>query len=333
LTAGTDDGTASIVRMNPARVESTHPKGVKPDVMIRPPAFTPLAANCVTVALTGGSGTRKLSPSASAISVRLLNLAILSGGKLMPKVLMVEDSPLQARAIMSYFELTEFDFECTERLSDAIERVRRGGVDAVLLDLSLPDSHGAETFQRMQDVAKKVPIVILTSTDDEEFALQLLRGGAQDYLIKGEVSSSWVRRALGYAIERFAAIHPPTGISAPPREKELNLQVDLAQGVTIIRIREKRVVDGEMIEQLGRRLFRLADEEHRLKFLLDCSLIDYVSNAALGQLLVWDQKIRKKGGLMRIFCLRPEVRDQIKIRKLLSHFDICLDEQTALSGI
>jgi anti-sigma B factor antagonist len=138
---------------------------------------------------------------------------------------------------------------------------------------------------------------------------------------------------LGYAIERFAASHPAAGIPPPLREKELNLQVDLSQGVTIIRIREKRVVDGEMIEQLGRRLFRLADEEHRLKFLLDCSLIDYVSNAALGQLLVWDQKIRKKGGLMRIFCLRPEVRDQIKIRKLLSHFDICLDEQTALSGI
>jgi len=246
---------------------------------------------------------------------------------------MVEDSPMQIRAIMSYFELTSYQVECAQRLADAIGRVQQNGIDAILLDLALPDSHGRDTFRQMQAAAQNVPIVILTSNDDEELALQLLRDGAQDYLIKGEVTSSWVQRALRYAIERSTAAHRRAQPSVAVAEVQPNVRVDTRDDVTVVRIQDARLADSLLVDRLATKLFRLVDEVARKKFLLDCAAVDYISNSALGQLLQWDQKIRKQGGKLRVFGLRPEVKDQMKVRKLLAQFDVCLDEETARSGI
>jgi PAS domain S-box-containing protein len=88
------------------------------------------------------------------------------------------------------------------RLSDGLERLATGGVDLVLLDLSLPDSKGLDTFTACYNRNADVPIVVLTALEDENVALLALRGGAQDYLIKSEINPRSLARAIRYAIER-----------------------------------------------------------------------------------------------------------------------------------
>ena len=87
-------------------------------------------------------------------------------------------------------------------LSGALARLSQGGIDAVLLDPALPDSEGISSFERLFAFAPEVPIIILTDDDDDELAVRTVQWGAQDYLIKQDVSPGLVVRSVRYAIER-----------------------------------------------------------------------------------------------------------------------------------
>ena len=91
------------------------------------------------------------------------------------------------------------------RLADAEEAVENAGVDLVLLDLSLPDSHGFETFERLLSHGRNLPILVLSGVDDESLALRMVHAGAQDYLVKGQFDGALLGRAMRYAIERNSA--------------------------------------------------------------------------------------------------------------------------------
>jgi signal transduction histidine kinase len=121
------------------------------------------------------------------------------------KLLLVEDNPGDARLIQE--ELQEvasarFEVRHVGRLEEAERAVARARPDAVLLDLSLPDGHGLANIARLTQVAPSVPLVVLTGTDDEVLAVQAVHQGAQDYLVKGQVTGPLLVRALRYAIER-----------------------------------------------------------------------------------------------------------------------------------
>jgi signal transduction histidine kinase/DNA-binding NarL/FixJ family response regulator len=120
-------------------------------------------------------------------------------------VLLVEDNPGDARLIREMIaeaRETPFLLERVDRLEQGIARLGAGEFSAVLLDLSLPDSQGLETFRRLHAHAPDIPILVLTGLDDEELGLQAIREGAQDYLVKGRVDGHLLIRALRYAIER-----------------------------------------------------------------------------------------------------------------------------------
>ena len=118
------------------------------------------------------------------------------------RVLLVEDNPGDAELIAIALERAgNFEMEVCGRLSDTLDRLSRNGLDLVLLDLGLPDSEGLETFLRVNERAPYIPIVVLTGSEDDGLALQAVREGAQDYLVKG-VSSSMLLRSLRYALER-----------------------------------------------------------------------------------------------------------------------------------
>jgi len=87
-------------------------------------------------------------------------------------------------------------------LSGALSRLSKGGIDAVLLDPALPDSEGISSFERLFAFAPEVPIIILTDDEDDELAVRTVQWGAQDYLVKGDVSPALVVRSVRYAIER-----------------------------------------------------------------------------------------------------------------------------------
>jgi PAS domain S-box-containing protein len=121
------------------------------------------------------------------------------------RVLLVEDNPGDARLIREMLR-EECGARCTvehvDRLSAALDCLSRGGIDVVLLDLSLPDAQGFETFARAHAHAPTVPLVVLTGLDDEGLARHAVQEGAQDYLPKGEVTGHGLVRSLHYAIER-----------------------------------------------------------------------------------------------------------------------------------
>ncbi len=123
-------------------------------------------------------------------------------------LLLVEDTPEDAvlmEALLEQPRTDVFTVETVEDLSHALERLSKGGLDAVLLDLNLPDSSGLETFEKVQEVYGNIPILILTALQDESLADRAIRMGAQDYLVKGHVDSSLLVRAIRYSIERKRA--------------------------------------------------------------------------------------------------------------------------------
>lgn len=122
-------------------------------------------------------------------------------------LLLVEDNPGDARLLREMLdEAGAYKTEMThvESMSEAEKELGKRAFDIVLLDLGLPDAQGLEAVRRARGGAPRVPLVVLTGLDDESLAAQALQEGAQDYLIKGQIETRGLLRALRYAIERKA---------------------------------------------------------------------------------------------------------------------------------
>ncbi|HEY1400840.1 MAG TPA: hybrid sensor histidine kinase/response regulator [Terriglobales bacterium] len=123
-------------------------------------------------------------------------------------VLLIEDNPGDADLVR--LRLVEGEpqvrVECVSRLSEALECLGKETPSLVLLDLNLPDSRGADTFRKIMEKAPNVPVVILSGQDDEALAIKAVHQGVQDYLVKGDVSSKQLERAMRYAVERQALL-------------------------------------------------------------------------------------------------------------------------------
>ncbi|HLJ10715.1 MAG TPA: response regulator [Planctomycetaceae bacterium] len=120
-------------------------------------------------------------------------------------LLLIEDSPDDALLIselLSEARQADFDVANAESLADGLRHLARGTIDAVLLDLQLPDSRGLDTFRAVQQAAPMVPVVVLSGFEDETTALKAVQEGAQDYLVKGQAGIAVLERAVRYSIER-----------------------------------------------------------------------------------------------------------------------------------
>ncbi len=121
------------------------------------------------------------------------------------KILLIEDNPADARLITEMIWDTDahtFEVKQVDRLSAGLELLSGEEFDVILLDLSLPDSRGMNTFDKIETGFTDIPVVILTGLKDEDLAVTAVSKGAQDYLVKGEVNSTLLRRSIHYAIER-----------------------------------------------------------------------------------------------------------------------------------
>jgi PAS domain S-box-containing protein len=122
------------------------------------------------------------------------------------RILLVEDNPGDARLVRAMLGESRggpgFEVTWTDRLSKAIRELSERAQDAVLVDLSLPDSSGLDTVIEMIAAAPEVPIIVLTGTDNETLATQAVQRGTQDYLIKNQLDSELLGRTIRYAIER-----------------------------------------------------------------------------------------------------------------------------------
>ena len=121
------------------------------------------------------------------------------------KLLLVEDNPGDADLTREHLEgLPDCDFEITlvTRLADAITKLEETPVDAVILDLNLPDSHGLDTLRRLRKIRGAMAIIVLSGVADDVLRKDAMREGAQEFLSKSESASRLVARSFVYALER-----------------------------------------------------------------------------------------------------------------------------------
>ncbi len=122
------------------------------------------------------------------------------------RLLLFEDNPLDALYFcetLSNTEYTKFEVEVVPTLHEGVKLLATGGeYHLLVVDLSLPDSDGLETFERVTFAAPKLPVVILSGLDDREMAMKAVQFGAQDYLVKGDFQSYNLEKSLSFAIER-----------------------------------------------------------------------------------------------------------------------------------
>ncbi len=125
------------------------------------------------------------------------------------KILLIEDNIAEARLLQEYLhqaESKQFLLVHVKRLREALSELSHTSYDVILLDLTLPDSQGLSSLSLLIKQDPSVPIVVLTNTNDEDLAIEAVRQGAQDYLVKRQVNVHVLVRALCYAIERKQAL-------------------------------------------------------------------------------------------------------------------------------
>ena len=124
------------------------------------------------------------------------------------RILLIEDNPGDARLVkesLAEAGASLFELVTVKDLARGFAHLAGHPVDAILLDLTLPDSAGFDTFTKVYEKAPQVPIILLTGMQDEEQASRAVQEGAQDYLVKGQVDGSLLVRSIRYAIERKRA--------------------------------------------------------------------------------------------------------------------------------
>jgi Flp pilus assembly CpaE family ATPase len=137
-------------------------------------------------------------------------------------VLLIEDSPQYAHLVQHWLsgssEESGFLLNWTDSLSAGMNRLDKGGVDVILLDLGLPDCNGLDTYAQTRARAPKTPILILSSAESESLALEMIQEGAEDYLLKSSCDAETLKRAVMFAIvRRKSQSHSAQAPSIPNR--------------------------------------------------------------------------------------------------------------------
>lgn len=189
-----------------------------------------------------------------------------AGVETVPHLLLVEDNPLHIRLVKSMLDEVWPGYDNmaqARRLDSALEYLDQRSPDVVLLDLVLPDADGIEAVKAVLAAAPGVPIVVLSSHDDDVFAVEALREGAQDYLVKGTIGPAELVRAI-----RFAMVRRPTEnggvaeelihMAESPVDNGAGSSAGVSTGFAVLdRTGAVRFAEVEVAEMMGRRLSEL----------------------------------------------------------------------------
>ena len=110
------------------------------------------------------------------------------------------------------------------------------------------------------------------------------------------------------------------------------LDIEEVGDVTVAKFVDKKILDEANIQVIGSNLFALIDEDGRRKIVLDFSLVEYLSSAALGKLITLDKKAKAAKSKLRLCCIRPDIYEVFEITRLNKIFDIKATQEEALQG-
>jgi len=111
------------------------------------------------------------------------------------------------------------------------------------------------------------------------------------------------------------------------------LDIEEIGGTTVARFVDKKILDETNIQNIGNQLFALVDEDGRKKIVLDFSIVEYLSSAALGKLITLDKKVKAAKAKLRLCGIRPEIYEVFEITRLNKIFDIKSTQEEALEGL
>lgn len=167
-------------------------------------------------------------------------------------LLLIEDNPDDATFIEEVLKLQDvyssIEISQASRLLEGLAYLAQDSFDVILLDLSLPDASSTDSVTRILSHSPEAPIIVLTGWDDKDTALEALHKGAQDYLIKDNVSCDLLIRAIRYAVERRLAERRARIRAAEERE---DLIFTLANDLRVPHIGAIRALDLLVDESLG----------------------------------------------------------------------------------
>ncbi|MFW6358064.1 MAG: EAL domain-containing protein [Chroococcales cyanobacterium] len=165
------------------------------------------------------------------------------------KILLVEDNLAQARLLENLLQQAQpnqFYLVHVKRLHDAFQVLAVEAFDIILLDLTLPDSQGLESLNPLVEKVPSIPVVVLTNTNDEQLAVDAVRQGAQDYLVKRQINPELLIRSLRYAIERKQIAE---ALRRAKEDLECRVQERTAELAQAVEQLKQEICDRQHIEQ------------------------------------------------------------------------------------
>jgi two-component system, cell cycle sensor histidine kinase and response regulator CckA len=220
------------------------------------------------------------------------------------RVLLVEDSEAEAVLLeetLAVSKAASFHLDLATRLADAIVRLRTAAYDAILLDLGLPDSQGLATVAAMAAACRGTPVLVMTGHDDELTALAALTAGAQDYLVKGQVTGAMLGRTIVQAITRSR-----TERALREREEQLRLITEtVSEAFYLVEAEPLRVVhlsaaferiwgtSRDAVYEDAQRFFATVHPEDRARVTCD------VARRRAGEMLYTEYRIVRGDGQIR----------------------------------
>lgn len=225
------------------------------------------------------------------------------------QVLVVEDDQGDfdlLKGILYLEESNEFNLIHANSLSVAFKKLDETVYDIILLDLALPDSVGLETVTKINNKRPKIPLIAMTGLDDKEIGLATVQKGAQDFLIKGQITYDYLCRAIKYALER-------SRLENFRDEVVNNISHELRTPLTIIRESISQVVDGifgSINDKQDKYLQQSLNNIDRLRGIID-NLLD-ISKIEAGKMELFKEKVDIKVLIDEIvsdFTLKAKVKN------------------------
>ncbi len=210
-------------------------------------------------------------------------------------VLLIEDSPDYADLVEDWLSEKKdgisFVLNWTDSLHAGMERLAKGGIDVILLDLGLPDSNGTETFRKLKAGASGTPVIVLSSADSQSVALEMIREGAEDYLVKNTCTAEALVRAVRYAFLRHRSHAAKPSIGSPASQSRVAGFIGAKGGVGTTTT--ACTLAAELREQTGEKVLLADFDMHRglVSFLSGIeprySLVDAVDNLNRLDITCW----------------------------------------------
>ncbi|MEH2386874.1 MAG: hybrid sensor histidine kinase/response regulator [Nostoc sp.] len=211
------------------------------------------------------------------------------------KILLIEDNLPYARLleefIMQEDHSQEFTLVHVKRLGEALQELTQRNYNVILLDLTLPDSEGLLSLPPLIGQAPSIPIVVLTNTNDEQLAIEAVRQGAQDYLIKRQVNPDMLVRSLRYAIERKQLLESLRTVN-----ETLQIRVE-ERTAELVKANEVSQFKSEFVSMLS----------HDIRNPLNIILL------AAGLLQNYDEKLTKEKKLNHLQMIRSAIKNMAQL--------------------